>query len=326
MRYATIGTSWITESYIDGANSVPDTDLYAVYSRDEEKAKAFAEKHGAKKYFSSLEEMASCKEIEGVYIASPNSLHYEQSRMMLNAGKHVICEKPIAINPVEVEELISLADKKGLVYMEAIMMLHSPALKLLKQAIGEIGKVTTAHIDFCQLSSKYPAYLRGETPNIFNPDLGTGCLMDIGVYNVYFALELFGIPEKIYATGKFMRTGADACGSAIFEYPDKLVTLNYSKVSQSRTPSYINGDEGSVEVGSISQLTDIYKVNKAGEKTLTFGDSTRHTLMENEARNFYNFITEPEKHKDEYEHAKQIALNVSKVMKEIRNQVKGFKF
>ena len=82
MRYATIGTSWITESYIDGANSVPDTDLYAVYSRDEEKAKAFAEKHGAK-YFHPLRKWQAAMRLkEFIY---ENSLHYEQSRMMLNA-------------------------------------------------------------------------------------------------------------------------------------------------------------------------------------------------------------------------------------------------
>ena len=143
MRYATIGTSWITEAYIDGAKSVPDTEIYAVYSRDAAKAEAFAKKHGAKMYFTSLEEMAACKEIDGVYIASPNSLHYEQSLIMLKAGKHVICEKPLAINPEEVESLIELADKNNLVYMEAIMMLHTPALRLLK-GDRKLGSITTA--------------------------------------------------------------------------------------------------------------------------------------------------------------------------------------
>lgn len=326
MRYATIGTSWITEAYIDGAKSVPDTEIYAVYSRDAAKAEAFAKKHGAKMYFTSLEEMAACKEIDGVYIASPNSLHYEQSLIMLKAGKHVICEKPLAINPEEVESLIELADKNNLVYMEAIMMLHTPALRLLKEGIGKLGSITTAHVDFCQLSSKYPAYLRGETPNIFNPDLGTGCLMDIGVYNVHFAVELFGMPDKIHATARFMKTGADSHGTAIFEYPDKLVSLCYSKVAQSRTPSYILGDEGSIEIESVSKLTNIYAVDKNGERSLIFGDSEKDVLMGNEARSFYNYITESEKFKAEYEHTKQASLNVSKVMKEIRSLIGEFKF
>ena len=157
MRYATIGTSWITESFIMGAKRETDMTLQAVYSREEEKAAAFAQKHGAVSHYSDLQAMAEAKDIDAVYIASPNSLHYAHSRLFLSHGKHVLCEKPLTVTSAQAAALQELAAEKGGVYMEAIMLLYQPAYPLLLEAMKRIGRITTAHLDFSQLSSKHPA-------------------------------------------------------------------------------------------------------------------------------------------------------------------------
>jgi predicted dehydrogenase len=160
IRYGVIGTSKITEEFITGAGEVDGLRLAAVYSRTQSKGEKFALKFGASKVYADIDKFAA-SDIDAVYIASPNSLHYEQSKLMLECGKHVICEKPVTVTPDELRELQSLAAGKGLVYMEAIMYLYSPARELLINAMKKIGRITSVHFDYSQFSSKYPLYRRG---------------------------------------------------------------------------------------------------------------------------------------------------------------------
>lgn len=322
MRYAVIGTGWITQAFIDGAKLQPDMTLAAVYSRSYEKGLAMARLNGCDTVFTDINALAA-GDFDAVYIAGPNFLHSSHSELMLKAGKHVICEKPITVEPRELEYLQALAGEKELVYIEAIMHMFNPVRHSLREAMGEIGKITSAHFDFSQLSSKYPALKSGELPNIFNPAIATGCLMDLGIYCVYPALDYFGEPLETEATSLFISTGADACGSAQFIYDDKYVTLTYSKLGQDRVGSQIFGDEGTIVIGSVSKLTDIKIVYNDGSEKPVVGDIEKAVLMGNEARAFCDFINNP---RDErYAEAKKAALAVSRKMREIRTKA-GIEF
>ena len=201
--------------------------------------------------------------------------------------------------------------------------MFNPARDLLKEAIGKIGRITSVHFDFSQLSSKYPAYLEGKLPNIFNPALATGCLMDLGIYCVYPALDIFGLPEKITACASFMESGADGSGNAALLYSDKLVNLTYSKLGQDRLGSQIFGDKGTITIESISKLVNMYIIDNNGNKTEIIGDVPKEKLMGYEAKAFEKFIANPD---DEYYAVtSKRALQTSKVMKEIRN-LSGIKF
>lgn len=289
IKYSVIGTSWITESFIEGANLCEDLCLDGVYSRSLEKGTAFAGKTGAKRVFTDFKDLVS-SDTELVYVASPNVCHYEQCRELLINNKHVICEKPITITAAEFRELCSLAESKKLVYFEAIMYMHTPLRTVLKDAVGKIGVIRSANIDFSQLSSKYKALKKGELPNIFNPEMKTGALNDLGIYCVYPVIDLFGMPDRIIPAQSFLHTGADGCGSAAFEYGDKLVTITYSKVGQSRSPSQIMGDLGTVTVDSISKLDGIRLYNNNGDETLLNGETEKKFLMGNEAKSAVDFI------------------------------------
>lgn len=290
LKYSVIGTSWITKSFIDGANLYEDLSLDGVYSRSFEKGSKFAEETGAKRVFTDFNDLAS-SDTDLVYVASPNVCHYEQCKTLLLNGKHVICEKPITITADEFKALCDIANEKNLVYFEAIMYMHTPLRQILKDAVGKIGNIRSATIDFSQLSSKYQALKNGELPNIFNPEMKTGALNDLGIYCVYPVIDLFGMPEKITPVQHFLHTGADGSGSAAFEYSDKLVTITYSKVGQSRSASQIMGDEGTVTIESISKLDGIRIFNNSGEETLLNGETDKKYLMGNEAKSVIDFIT-----------------------------------
>ena len=281
IKFGVIGSGWIAEEFVKGAKLVDGFVFSAMYSRTYEKGKAFAEKFGGAPVYTDL---------NAVYIASPNSLHYSQSKLMLENGKHVLCEKPITITPEEFTELCELAERKNLVYTEAIMMLHLSQRKIIKKKLESLGKISTAHFDFSQLSSKYPALLRGENPNIFNPEMKTGCLRDLGIYCFYPAIDFFGEPEKIISSAGFLSTGADGYGTAILDYADKQVTLTYSKIGQDYLGSQIIGDKGTMTFGSISKLTDVEICYSDGAKEKLVGEVEKHVLMSEEAKDFYDYI------------------------------------
>ena len=196
LKYSVIGTSWITNSFIQGAELVENLILDGVYSRNVEKGKAFAESTGARRAFESFDALLQ-SDTDLVYVASPNSCHYEQCKALLENKKHVICEKPVTITLSQFEELCAIADENNCVYFEAIMYMHSPARETLRKAVSEIGNIRSVSIDFSQLSSKYAALKRGELPNIFNPVMQTGALNDLGIYCVYPVVDLFGEPLEI---------------------------------------------------------------------------------------------------------------------------------
>ncbi len=319
MRYGVIGTGWIAKSFIDGARMLCGSEFSAVYSRTVESGNKFASENGIPKVYTDINEFAK-SDFDAAYIASPNRLHYEQSKLLLQNGKHVICEKPITVEPEELEELQQLANKNGLIYIEAIMYMFNPARELLANAVSKIGKITSAHFDFSQLSSKYPAYLAGKLPNIFNPLLATGCLMDLGIYCVYPAVDFFGIPEKITACSHFMNSGADGSGSSAFLYSNKLVSLTYSKLGQDRLGSQIFGDKGTIVIESISKLVNMKMIDNSGNITEIIGDVEKEKLMGYEAKAFEHFIDNPDD--GYYSEVCNRALQVSCIMKEIRKLCK----
>lgn len=328
MRYATVGTSWITDAFIEGAEIAGGLELTAVYSRNEKTGQSFASKYGGRPVFTDLELLAKSDLIEAVYIASPNIYHYSHSKLFLENGKHVICEKPITVTSDQYRELNAIARRNKLVYMEAIMMRHLPARKLLHKVIKQIGHIYTARFDFSQLSSKYNELLSGKLPNIFNPALAAGCLMDLGVYCVYAAIDLFGRPKNVISSAGFLESGADGYGTAIFDYDDKQVTLTYSKVGQSLLGSEIIGDKGTIKIDSISKLTGMTLIhNKNGRESAEnlIGDIPKNQLMSGEAAAFLKYATDIERYSDEIKSISELALAVNETMELIRQQ-SGIKF
>lgn len=321
VRYGVVGTSQIAVSMIEGANRCPNVKLTAVCSRDYGRGKRFAGRMGAAYVYTDPAEMAADSTVDMVYIASPNRCHAEQCRLFLQQGKHVLCEKPLMADPEELLALQQLARQKGLLFREAIMMLYQPQKEILRQAVEQCGRVSVAHFDYCQLSSRYEAYCRGECPNIFNPYLHAGTLMDLGVYCVYPAVWLFGAPERVMASATFLDTGADGAGSALLIYPDKQVVLTYSKIGQSAAATQIVGDAGTVTVGSVSTLGQIAFCAPHGKAQLLYGQDEKTVLMGREIDAFAQAVISGHWPDEEEE----TALAVCRCMAQIR-EAAGIRF
>lgn len=317
LNYATIGTSFIAEQFVTGANATGRLTLAAVYSRKLETGTAFAQKFGCNKVYTSLQQLADDGEIDAVYVASPNIFHSGQSEFLLKAGKHVICEKPIATSAAEYKRLKALADKKGLIYIEAIIPIYNPSRARIKSAIGKIGNIAMAKIDYCQRSSRYDRFMLGERVNIFDMSLHAGALMDLGVYCVYAAVDLFGMPNEIQASASFLKNGADGSGAAVFKYDKFSAVLTYSKTGQSIAPTEIVGDSGSVIMEKAVYYQDAYLV-KDNKKRLLFDAVTKETLMGYEAATFCDFIKG--KRIDEYINNSTICMKVHSCMDTIKQK------
>lgn len=323
MRFATIGTSGITKEFVSSAALAGGMEYAQAYSRSRDRAEAFARENGAQGICTSLDMMAADASIDAVYIASPNALHFEQSRMMLNAGKSVFCEKPLTVAPGECENLQTLAADKGVVYLEAIMSLYSPGLVSLRDNLPRIGNISGSHLDLSQLSSRYPLLRDGGLPNIFSLELRAGALMDMGVYNVYAALELFGYPQRIRSQVKFCRTGADISGCVLFEYPGQLAVLEYNKAAQSYTPSEIRGDLGSITIHSLTQMRGIELHTAQGSETLYPDNVAKPEIMKYETAFFRDTCERIRNGKDGgelYGAAQKISRDVMGILAMIRAQ------
>ncbi len=315
IRLATIGTSKIAEEFVTAALKSGKYTLCAVYSRKYDTGKAFADKFACKNIFVSLDELAKSDIADSVYIASPNVLHFEQSLKMLNAGKNVICEKTLTADCREFDILKNTAQEKGVIFTEAIMSAHSLARGPLKTAVSGIGNIAVARLDFCKRSARYDDFAAGKHTNIFDMSLHAGALMDIGVYCVWTAVDLFGMPEKISATASFLNNGADGSGCAIFDYGKFSAVLTYSKTAQSAIGSEIIGDKGTVKIGRINQYTDISLVADNQISTV-YGSIPKTDVMMGEADDFADYVSG--KNIEEYKEFLNLSRDVLACMEQIK--------
>ncbi|WP_426817416.1 Gfo/Idh/MocA family protein [Winslowiella sp. 2C04] len=265
IRLAVVGTNWITRQFVDAAHETGKFKLCAIYSRTLEQAQAFSHDYPVKHLFVSLEEMAQSDVIDAVYIASPNALHCEQAQLFLRHKKHVICEKPLASNLQEVEQMIACARDNQRVLFEAFKTASLPNFKILRQSLPEVGKLRKALFNYCQYSSRYQRYLDGENPNTFNPAWSNGSIMDIGYYSLASAVSLWGEPVSVIAQASLLESGVDAHGTVVLGYGDFDVTILHSKVSNSLIPSEIQGEEGSLIVEQLSHCERVTLTPRAGQ-------------------------------------------------------------
>lgn len=317
IKFAIIGTNWITEEFIKAAKEVPDFSLKAVYSRTEEKAKEFAAKVGAELTFTNLEEMAKSDEIDAVYIASPNSFHAEQAILLMNHGKHVICEKPMASNTKEVQAMIEAAQQNNVVLMEAMKTTLLPNFQAIRKHIHKIGKIRRYFASYCQYSSRYDAYKQGTVLNAFNPQFSNGSLMDLGVYCLYPMVVLFGKPLNVKANSVKLETGVDGEGSVILDYGEMDAVVQYSKISDSYIPAEIQGEEGSIIIDAIHtpQKVEIrYRDGRIEDIT----ETQDHHPMYYEAKEFIELIQNGKQQSEINSH--QHSLTTIEIIEKARKQ------
>lgn len=284
MKIATIGTGFIVERFLDAISQVEGAECYGVYSRTAEKAETLAEEFNTEATFTNIDEMLKDENYDTVYIASPNSLHYEYAKQALENGKHVICEKPFTSTLRELEELIALSKKEGLFLFEAITAIHLPHFKAIQENIGKIGNLKVAQSNYSQYSSRYDKLKAGETPNVFNLEFSGGALADLNIYNLHFMIGLFGGPEEISYVPNKHENGVDTSGVSVLNYDGFFATCVGSKDTTSENFVLLQGDAGYIHVRGGSNTIDKVEIHNGEDvEIIDLGQNENNMVAEIQA-------------------------------------------
>jgi predicted dehydrogenase len=318
INFATVGTGWITHSFIQAAQVSKQLNLVGVYSRTEEQAKELAAIYNAPHFYTDLHEMAKSPEIQAVYIASPNSVHFEQALTFLKNKKHVICEKPIFSNTRELEEGFRTAEENGVYLFEAIRNIHSPNFLILKDKLHMAGNLRSTILPYIQYSSRYDKYLQGEEPNIFTAKYSGGALVDLGVYPLYLAVGLFGDPKKVTYHPVLLSSGIDGSGTLVLEYDGFICTILCSKVSHSNIPCEIHGEKGTFVLADAAPISEIKFIDSHSKESQDLGVELEEKDMVYECKNIAGIIET--KNDQEYEVLKGWSKIVLRITEDARKQ------
>ena len=321
MRFAVVGTNFISREFVTAGRKLAGFSLAAVCSRRRETAEAFADSFGGARCLTSLEELAACGDVDAVYIASPNACHAAQAERMLRAGKHVLLEKPACPDREAFASLRALAGEKGLVLLEAMRPAFTPGFAALGAALDTIGPVRRASFSYCQYSSRYDRFKRGVVENAFNPALCNGALMDIGVYCIHALISLFGMPSRIQAAAQRLTNGLDAQGGVLCGYDGMLADLSYSKIADHRRQNEVQGEEGTLLVDSITNPKRILRIGRDGAAAEVYGDPDPEFFgMAHEIGAFISFVEDAARGLRSWERHNRVTEQTLSLMDEIRRQ------
>lgn len=315
-----IGTNWITDQFVQAALETGRYELAAVYSRKLATAQKFGEKYGDVEYATDLETFFKLAHVDTVYIASPNSLHFEQAKQAIEAGKNVIVEKPAFSTPKEMDTIIKLANQKRVFFFEAARNIHEQAFKKIDDFLPLKDRIIGADFSFMKYSSRYDLVLAGEEPNIFSPHFSGGALVDLGVYPIYAAVAWFGMPKESLYFGRLLPTGVDGMGTGVLRYEDFDVTIRTGKIGDSYQPSEIYFDFGTLTLDAINSISEATFHNREAGRSEKMAIHALENPMVEEARDFANVIEHPD---DKnlgllYEEWVELARNVNQVVYDMR--------
>lgn len=258
IKFGIIGLGAIAARFASVLNTVEGVELVSVASRDQNKAEDFAKKFGAKKAYNSYDDLVTDSEVDVVYIALTHNFHFEAIKLCLNNKKGVLCEKPLAINKKDADELVALSKEKNMLLMEAMWTRFIPAFKKAKEWVssGRIGDVKLVNASFC-----FNVPFNPEN-RLFNPNLAGGSLFDAGVYPIEFTTGILGEnPTLVNGFCKVGKTGVDEFVTMNMSFESgALATLSCGITGNTNRDAYIYGTTGYVVVHDFlcSKKAEIY--------------------------------------------------------------------
>ncbi|TMW65525.1 hypothetical protein Poli38472_008167 [Pythium oligandrum] len=329
LRWGFIGCGKISSDFANAMKNAKNVAFQACAARSLDSAKEFAEAHGFTRYYGSYEELCADAEVDVVYIGTLHTIHYSNSLLALRHGKHVLVEKPMAMNTKQATEVVALAKEKNLFFMEGMWTRFFPAVRhvrelLQQKAIGEIFHVN-ADIGFA---------FDKDAARIWDRALGGGGLLDVGIYPLAFVtMALGGNPERITAVGKLSEGGVDVYGSVTLEYPgNRFGTVQYSCLAEFAEVVTIIGSKGKIVINSPAHIASQVTVidSNSSEKVSVFPHPEPHP--KSTPLNFggsYGFLYEIEavtnailaKQTEQSEYPPQESLEIQCIMDEVRRQL-----
>lgn len=309
LKWGILGPGSIARDFAQALNRV-NGEVYAVASRNKERAEKFARENNVKKAYGSYDEIIKDKDIDVVYIATPHSNHYEYIIKSLNNNKHVLCEKAITVNERELEEALKIAREKNLVLEEAMTLFHMPLYEKVIKKInkGDLGKVNMVQVSF----GSFKEY--DENNRFFNLDLAGGALLDIGTYALSFARYfLSSMPEEILSTVKKAKTGVDEESGIILKTKeDEIATISLAFRSKMPKRGIVSCDNGFITIDNFP------RANKA---TINYLDGKVEVIEcgeEEKALDYEVIFMEEKINENKESNSLDLTYDVTKIMNKVR--------
>lgn len=282
IRWGILGTGTIAHQFASDLKRVENAELVAVGSRSLQSAEIFSGKFDIPLCFGSYDGLAACAEIDIIYIATPNNLHHPNTLLCLNHGKAVLCEKPFALNAKQASEMIGLARRKNLFLMDALWTKFLPHYQKMIEMVksGELGEIKIVRANFGFQANAQP------DSRLLNPELGGGSLMDIGIYNVFTALDILGEPDEISVSITPTEQGIDEQCAVVFKYNNGAMASLFSSISANlETEVEICGTLGRLKLTApFYSSTSVLEHDAEGKKTVIRTEKEEGSGYQYEAR------------------------------------------
>ncbi|KAH7460718.1 Trans-1,2-dihydrobenzene-1,2-diol dehydrogenase [Phytophthora ramorum] len=325
LRWGILGCGRISHTFVSNAKPLKSAIFHACAARSLDKGQEFAKKHDIPHAYESYEALCSDPEVDVVYIGTIHPTHCELALLALNHGKHVLVEKPMAMNAKEAEAVITLAQQKQLFFMEGMWARFFPAIRFVRQLIdnGGIGDVHHVH-------STFGVPFKADNDRIWKKELGGGGLLDIGIYVLATATMVFGFdPEKVTTAGKLSDEGVDVYNAITLEYSgQRFATVEYSTLARISETVTITGSKGRIFIQPPAHATmeiSVVTYDETGsemEKTSRFpwpNPSDHHSGFLYEAEAVTEAIKSQQIERNEYSHAESLGL--MKIMDKVRRNL-----
>ncbi len=317
MRIGILGTGMMANLVMEIINRLAFSYIAVLGRKEsEEKAKALCRENGLDAYYLDYDELLD-SDVDTIYVALPNHLHYEFAKKALLHGKHVIIEKPITANAVQLKDLMETAKGQGKMMFEAMNIHYLPAYCSLKDHLAQAGDLKIVSFNYSQYSSRYDAFKKGEILAAFDPARAGGALMDLNVYNIHAMVGLFGKPEKVIYEANVER-GIDTSGILTLDYGTFKASAIGAKDCKAPVRCSIQGTDGCFVIPKpMSQMESYEFMPNIGE-TVRYGTENPENRLYYEFKEFQRMIRERDWEKEK--RMLEISLIVSGILEEARTQ------
>ncbi|WP_422105510.1 Gfo/Idh/MocA family protein [Winogradskyella sp.] len=318
IKWGIVGLGNISDQFVTDLCMVDTAEVYAVASRTQNKADAFAKKFSAEKAYGSYEDIFKDPQVDIIYIGTPHDSHAELSIKAMTHGKHVLCEKPVALNYEQALKMVNASKAHKKFFMEAFWTRFNPSVQeaLYQIRKGVIGKVKYINADF----AFYVPVTEGS--RMTNKELGGGTLLDMGVYPLFLSYVVLGMPKKVLASANFYASGCDKQTAMILQYDDAQAVLHSSFVSPSNMMATISGEAGRINLNSVWHETQSYSLLK-NNHVVDYAHPTKGKGFTYEIEECHRCIREHKIESDLWSH--QDSLNLISIVDEVRKQI-GLKY
>ena len=323
MKIGILGTGMIVQDFLTTIDKLKiDYSAILGTQRSKERTEELAKKYNLDKIYFDYDEMLKDDNLDTIYVALPNFLHYSFSKKALEANKNVIVEKPGVTTVEEFNDLKNLVREHDKILVEATTTHYLPAFKSIKNDLKKLGDLKIVSLNYSQYSHRYDAFKAGEILPVFDPKKAGGALMDINVYNIHFVVGLFGSPKKIFYSANIER-GIDTSGILTLDYGNFKAVCVGAKDCKAPTTSSIQGDKGNIIIHIPANRISEYILcdNDEHEEIKNFAEDKHRMLYE-----FETFIDMIDNHDvKKANEMLEVSETVVKILQQAREQV-GIEF